>query len=369
MDPIATEPPRRLHPDDYWPTEPERGGRARWPWVLGVLLVVGIAVAVAGYYVELHYYTISPGAALDTNDLVAIDGATKYEPKGDLLLLFVRQRARVNIYEYVRAALDPDVDLLEERDVTGGESPDDVRVASAADMELAQITAKRLALERAGYDVPRAREGVVVLGALPSKPAGALLLADDVILAADGTPVREFTDLTDAIASHEPGDRVALDIARGDQELAIEVPVSVEVDQNGEETRVIGVIVSPVYDFPIDIEIDTGRIGGPSAGLAMTLSVLDELTPGELTGGASVAVTGTIAPDGSVGPIGGAGQKAVTARSVGATLFLVPTDNLDEANDRAGDLDVVGVATLDDALDALEAAGGDPIERTPRAAA
>lgn len=369
MEPNSTDAPRLLHPDDYWPTEPERTGRAKWPWVLGVLLVVGVLVAVAGYYVELRYYTISPGAALDTNDTVAIDGTASYEPDGELLLLFVRQRARVNIYEYLRATLDPDVDLLRERDVTGGESPDDVRVASRADMELAQITAKRLALERAGYVVPRAGEGVVVLGALPSKPAGALLEADDVILAADGDAIREFDDLTGAIAAHEPGESVVFDVVRADEQLKVEVPVSVELDANGTERRVVGVIVSPVYDFPVDIAIDTGRIGGPSAGLAMTLSILDELTPGELTGGESIAVTGTIAPDGSVGVIGGAGQKAVTARSVGATLFLVPIDNLEEARGRAGDLPVVGVRDLGDALEALEAAGGDPIELTARVAA
>lgn len=337
--------------------------------MLGIVLVLGVLGAVGGYYVELRYYTISPGAALDTNDLVSIEGATKYEPEGDLLLLFVRQRARVNVYEFLRAVIDPDVDLVREGDVTGGESPEDVRVASAADMELAQITAKRLALERAGYEVPRASEGVVVLGALPSKPAGALLEADDVILAADGRRVVEFDDLTRAIAAHEPGDEVQLDVVRAGEPLSISVPVSVEVAEDGTETRVIGVIVSAVFDFPVDIEIDTGRIGGPSAGLAMTLSLLDELTPGELTGGRAVAITGTIRPDGTVGTIGGAGQKAVTARAVDAELFLVPMDNLDEARRRAGDLPVVGVRSLEDALEALEEAGGDPIAATARVAA
>ena len=68
------------------------------------------------------------------------------------------------------------------------------------------------------------------------------------------------------------------------------------------------------YKFPIDVKIDTQLVGGPSAGLAFTLAIIDDLTPGALTGGKRVAVTGTIAPDGSVGAVGGVEQKAITAR-------------------------------------------------------
>ena len=102
--------------------------------------------------------------------------------------------------------------------------------------------------------------------------------------------------------------------------------------------------------------------------MILTAHPLDSL-PGELTGGRSIAITGTIAPDGTVGPIGGAGQKALTARSIDADLFIVPIDNLEDARDRAGDLEVVGVRTLDDALAALEDAGGEPVQARERAAA
>ena len=99
-------------------------------------------------------------------------------------------------------------------------------------------------------------------------------------------------------------------------------------------------------------------MSGPSAGLAFTLTILDELTPGDLTGGKKVAVTGTIRADGSVGPIGGAQQKAVTARRAGAKLFLVPTEEVKEARSRAGGMKVAGIGTLDDALRELKNFGG-----------
>ena len=123
----------------------------------------------------------------------------------------------------------------------------------------------------------------------------------------------------------------------------------------------IGIFLGQTYKFPVDVRIDTSDIGGPSAGLAMTLSVLDELTPGNLTGGKRVAVTGEIFDDGTVGEIGGVGQKAVAARHRGAQLFIVPMGEVAEARSRAGSLPVVGVKTLADALKALRAAGGAPL--------
>jgi len=94
----------------------------------------------------------------------------------------------------------------------------------------------------------------------------------------------------------------------------------------------------------------------------LTLSVLDLVTPGELTGGFQVATTGTISLSGAVGPIGGIEQKTVAARKAGVDLFLVPMSELAAAQRQAGDLNVVGVATLDEALVALAALGGNALE-------
>jgi PDZ domain-containing protein len=113
------------------------------------------------------------------------------------------------------------------------------------------------------------------------------------------------------------------------------------------------------FDFPVDVTIDSGNVGGPSAGLAFTLAVLDVLTPGELTGGHRVAVTGTMSLDGTVGPVGGAAQKAITVRDAGYEVFLVPSDELDEVQATVGsDLQVVAVDTLAEALEALGSLGG-----------
>ena len=146
----------------------------------------------------------------------------------------------------------------------------------------------------------------------------------------------------------------------------------------------IGVIVMPPYSFPVKVTVDTSGIGGPSGGLAMTLAILDDLTPGDLTGGKRVAVTGTIDTDGNVGEIGGIEQKAVAARAAGVQLFLVPQceksdppdalaacqKDLVGATHRVGkSVKVVPVSTFDQALQVLRENGGDPVHVTAPVAA
>ena len=112
-------------------------------------------------------------------------------------------------------------------------------------------------------------------------------------------------------------------------------------------------------ELPFDIQIDSGSIGGPSAGLAFTLTLIDLLTEGELTGGNRVAVTGTITGGGTVGNVGGVAQKAAAAEDQGAVMFIVPVESVEDAESTTDSLDIVGVASLEEALEALASLGGD----------
>ena len=121
--------------------------------------------------------------------------------------------------------------------------------------------------------------------------------------------------------------------------------------------------ISTVNPFPIPVSISSGDIGGPSAGLMFSLGLYDALTPGDLTDGRTIAGTGTMAPDGTVGPIGGIADKVVAAERVGATVFLVPKDNMAELEGvDVGDMQLISVATFDQALTELEALGGEASE-------
>ncbi|MET1003598.1 MAG: S16 family serine protease [Acidimicrobiia bacterium] len=387
--PLSAPPPEQALPGLGAPTSPTAvgppgsdeptGGRTRkWRrWMTWGLVVAGILafVIILGSAIRLPYYSVSPGSALDMTQRVGIEGAPQYEPDGEIMLLFIRQRARVNVWEWLRASFDPDIDLHKEQEFVGDQSPEDVRTQSDADMAASQIAAKRIALEAAGYEVPLA-DGQVVLAVAPSRPANDVLAPGDVLLAADGQELVEPGDLGEIVRAHAPGETVDITLLRE----GVEQTVAVGTEAADDGSTIMGIRTAGNYAFPVEIELDTSSIGGPSAGLAMTLSIIDQLTPGNLTGGRDVAVTGTIEEDGHVGEIGGISQKAVAARAAGADLFLVPKcttaefkaqceDEVERAIKRAGSLLVVPVATVDEALAALEAAGGDPVDVAPHAAA
>jgi PDZ domain-containing protein len=184
-----------------------------------------------------------------------------------------------------------------------------------------------------------------------------VLQAGDFIVSLDGVVVSTPDNLTAQLKKHRQGEHVSIGYVRdGHRHVA-----SIRLGADAHGHALMGIFLGEPFKYPFDVRIDTSDIGGPSAGLAMTLSILDELTPGNLTGGKRIAVTGAIGFDGKVLPIGGAGQKAVAARHRGAQLFIVPMGDVAEAKTRAGSMPVVGVRTLADALRALRAAGGDAL--------
>jgi len=349
------EPPAVAPPVPPWPLPPPVRRRV-WPWFLGTLASILIVASMVASFVQLPYYTIAPGDALDVNRLVTVHGARRYPPKGAVMLLFVRERSRVNGWRWLQASLDSEIDLVKQHQFAGNADPAEIDAQAVADMTISQNSAKYVALRRLGYKVAVVHR-VNVLAVIADRPAAAVLRAGDTIVSIDGTSVSTPEAVMKAMSAHRPGDRVSIRYLRGGRQSVASIRVA--GDKSGHP--VIGVYLGQPYKFPVDVRIDTSDIGGPSAGLAMTLSILDELTPGNLTGGKRVAVTGQIDPDGRVLPVGGVGQKAVAARHRGAQLFLVPMDEVAEARRRAGSMPVVGVRTLDDALRALRAAGGDPL--------
>jgi PDZ domain-containing protein len=348
--------------------------------VVGVAALLTVAI-VAGLAIRLPYSTIEPGDAVALRDLVEVEGAPTFEePRGDIRLLFVRERQHVNLWRYLQARLDDDIALFDEEELNpGGVPQEDLNVAAAAEMAQAKIAATKLALEAAGYSVEPAAAGLVVLAVHPSRPAGDVLDAGDVILSADGVELRDNRALREQIGKHGQGERVVLEIERDGTRRTVRVGVAI-VDGR----PAIGVYAEQRFDFPVEVTVDTAGIGGPSGGLAMTLAILDDLTPGNLTGGRRVAVTGTIDLEGNVGPIGGLEQKAVAARGARAQLFLVPQcrpsdddpgylgrceDELRRAARRAGDkVDLRPVASFADALRVLREAGGEPVTQVAPAA-
>jgi PDZ domain-containing protein len=173
------------------------------------------------------------------------------------------------------------------------------------------------------------------------------------------------------IVAHQPGETAVFTVLRDGERLDVKVRLGERKDADaGEPVTYAGIFTQQEvrHQLPLSVDIDTQRVSGPSAGLAFTLAIIDQLTPGSLTGGKNVAITGAIKEDGSVEIVGGVEQKAVTARRAGAKFMIVPKGEVQDARSRAGDMKVVGVDTVDDALRVLERAGGAPIASRASAA-
>lgn len=314
-----------------------------------MLLMAGLI----GRYVQLPYDTLAPGSARAVNSVIEVEGHPSYPPQGKIFYTTVSVRERVNPYEALAGWIDPAVEVVPETKVRGTVPPDQFKRMNVEAMADSKTTAQVLALRELGYT--NLGIGAEVVDVQADLPAAAVLKPGDVIDEIDGKAVATSTDAVTAIRAKAAGDTVIMRVVRGEA-----APMEVRaVLAEGEGRPLLGVRLSTKIKLPFDITIDSGRVVGPSAGLAYGLELLDLLTPGELTGGQSVAATGELLADGKVGPIGGVAQKAVTVQRAGIKVFLVPKENEAEARAHAGKgLEVRGVSSFEDALKALATLDG-----------
>jgi PDZ domain-containing protein len=380
-----TTPSPALLPET--PAEPghHRGRRAVLAWVLSVLGVVIVIVMVAGFLIHFPYVIISPGSATPLDgSVVQIKGARTYRNVGNVLFLTVRVSAHdPNFWGLARAWLDPDRDVEKRTAVVGCLSDTENQVFNTELMDQSQNDAKYVALTRLGYTVPAEPAQIRVIEVCPGVPAYGKLHAGDRILAIDDHTITNLTEVAPLVQHHKPGDPVRIAYERGGSNGTVVVESGrvagagtrsakcVPVHRAVVGTPCLGITSEPFvsYQFPIDVQIDTQRVGGPSAGLAFAVAIIDDLTPGNVTGGKRVAITGAIAPDGSVQEVGGVEQKAITARTNGVQLMIVPQGEVKDARRGAGKVPVVGVSTFGEALAALQRAGGAPVPPSPSTAA
>lgn len=343
------------------PAPPEDDGGAPRRRLLP-LVVVGLAllVTVAAFTIRLPYVVLAPGSATPVGSLITVPSDRRYPATGEVLFTTV-SLGDTRVVDALQALLDDDVELVpEERFYPPNVTGQQYRQLNLELMEASEQTAVVVALRRLGYEIEERGEGALVISVVPGTPADGRLEQGDVVVAVDGQPIRLSSDLSAAIGAHAAGDVVRLEVVDPDGTRRVEEVQLAPRDGGGAFLGVELLTKSRSFTMPFDVDIDTGRVGGPSAGLAFTLALLDVLTPGELTGGRKVAATGTIEMDGSVGEVGGVAQKTAAVRAQGIELFLVPPGEYEIAKRHAGDrLQVVRVRNLDDALTALGRVGGD----------
>ena len=342
-----------------------QGARRRRPSIGWTALLIALVAGVILGIMPAPYVIEKPGPVYNTlgsaqydgveTPLITIPGETVYPTSGTLDLLTVSLLGnRENPPSWLAVAgawLDPSEAVLPIDQVFPASVSTEQRDArSTADMTNSQQDAIAAALTHLGYDYPTT---VSVVSLPEGSPAEGAIAPEDQISAVNGTVVASVAELRAALQANGAGTAASVEIVRDG--VAQNVMVT-PIDNDG--TVVAGVNVTVAYQFPFDVQIQLDKVGGPSAGMMFSLGIIDKLTPGELQGGENVAGTGTIDQSGVVGPIGGIQQKLYGAVENGATWFLAPAGNCDEVTGNIPDgLTVFSVATLGDALSALDAIG------------
>ena len=312
-------------------------------------------------------YTIqSPGPTFDTleqveiegvtHDMVEIDGAPTYPTDGRLDLTTISVAGPPTssslMLEVLYHAVQPypaitPAELLYPPETTG----DEVRTQNAEAMADSQSWAVAAALEQLDIEY---QQRLFALDFTEESPAAGILEPDDEILSVNDTPITGHAQLVNTIQEAQ-GEPVDLRVRRDEAEETFSIPVN----QGDDGTYQIGVYLDSEFEFPLDVDIYLEDVGGPSAGLIFTLALIDRMTEDSVTDGRHIAGTGTIDPDGTVGPIGGIQQKVIAAASEGATIFLAPELNCQEITHVPANMTVYSVDTLDTALEILDAPTGE----------
>ena len=227
------------------------------------------------------------------------------------------------------------------------------RTIDLEDMRRSQEVAAAVALRALHKNVRIVETGALIDAIGANYPAVGKLAPDDVITAIDGVRVRNPADVFRQMAKHKPGDTVVFTIRRAAQELR--KSVKTVADSKSKQRAIVGIEIEPAIDIhlPFPVRIDAGNVGGPSAGLAFALEVMEKLGV-DVVHGHRIAATGEIFANGSVGAIGGIRQKTIGAREAGVDAFLVPVGNAADARKAAHGLRIIAVNSFQQALAALK---------------
>ncbi|WP_209325073.1 YlbL family protein [Brevibacterium renqingii] len=343
------------------PAVPTRGTRRRRTPRLsttsGVLTYVFIAVAVL---LPVPYMLQLPGPVFNTlgdyqgDSMISVSGAETYPTDGRIDMLTVAVSGGPGRDVYASQALGALLNGQETVIPTEAYYPldttrEDVAESNAVEMSSSQDVAVAAAMEQLGksYSVHLLVDDVV-----KDSPARGKLRKGDRIISVNGKKLDSDPAAAQIMSSTvQSAESVDLVIDRdGKSEKLSLKPADIE------GRKAIGITMKQDFEFPVDVKFNVEGVGGPSAGTMFALAIIDELTPGAMTGGKHVAGTGEIDPSGTVGPIGGARQKVAAATENGATLFLSPADNCAEVLSAADQskITVARIDTLDDAETAVE---------------
>ena len=327
--------------------------------------LLALALGITAVSLPVPYVVEAPGPIFNTigqdngKPVISVTGHETFPAKGNLDLTTVYvdggPNGPVSVFEAFSAWLNGSKAVYpQELLFPAGVTKEQSQQESATAMTTSQENAVAAALKEMNIPFEQKME---VAGLPDDSASKGVLQTGDLLVSINDKPITALGVVQAELAAGN-GKAVKVSVKRGGSPVAATITPA----KSSTGRYVLGVLLQYKFTFPFGVKISLDQVGGPSAGMMFALGILDTLTPGDLTGGKHIAGTGTIAPDGAVGPIGGIAQKMQGARSGGATLFLAPAANCDDVVGHVPDgLQVIRVENLTEARKAVElaASGGD----------
>jgi PDZ domain-containing protein len=366
--------------------------RRRWPIVLSAIFVLLGAGALTLENWHVNYYALTPGRAQPVTPFISVPAADDHPLHGQILLTDVDLNPVSTEWQYLYYRFLASNNEIESAASLTGSEPEAVYLAqNFLIMAQTQDEGTAAALKVLGYTIAPRNAGVLVIQVGPNSPAAGVLSLAQVIENVNGIPTPTGCALVEALHGLLPGSKATLSVERqhittnGSVVAGSVVQKTVKLGTPPKKSTITGcgAPITPTaylgiglgqqidWNFPVKVSVHILNIGGPSAGLATALGIIDKLSGGHLTGNRIVAATGTIDADGNVGDVGGVAEKTIAVEQANATVFFVPPQELAAARSKATPgLHVFAVSTLAQALSDLKHLGGTvPSNHVPAQAA
>jgi PDZ domain-containing protein len=316
-------------------------------------LIIIITVLILLNLVPTPYFLVIPGQAINLSEKITVENGEK-DAKGQFLLTSTAI-IKANLLLYIYGFFDPSIDLKNRDDeiLFNMEQKDYINIMEKL-MQESQMISKIVALRKAGYSPEISGRGILINGILDNSPVKNKLLPGDVIIKIDEQPVYTLEDLSKIVRSYNSSQIVRITFLRDNSSYSTSIPL-IELPYTDDKTKRIGIgVYADTKDlqcrFPIKIEINLEKIKGPSAGLMISLEVLNQLTENDLSSGLFIAGTGNLSIDGRITEVDGIKQKIISAKKQKADVFLVPQKNYLEALKFGHGIKIIPVDDFDDTI-------------------
>lgn len=244
------------------------------------------------FFYPLPYYITKPGIAQELKPIINVQGG--YEEQGAFMLTTVRM-GRATPLSYAMAHIQDFHHLYPEEDILQqGESDSDYTVRQLHMMDTSKDAAVIVAYNAANKEIKFENKGVYIVTVVPDMPAYGKLKIGDIVKAVDGQTIETAEELIEYVAKKKKGDKVAITILRNDEEKIIELPLASFPDDQTRFGLGISLETSREVDVEPDVEIDTEKIGGPSAGLMFSLEIYNQLVKEDITKDIKLRVRGLL---------------------------------------------------------------------------